>query len=156
MIVAALVAALAMAAPAPATPQADAALRALNDVRAAHRFTPLGRDARLTRAALGHSADMATHRYFDHVSPSGATLRSRVARTGWMRHRPVWKLAENIAWGTGPLAAPRAVVAAWMASPGHWRNILAPELRVVGIGVVLGTPFAGPGATYTADFGTRR
>jgi uncharacterized protein YkwD len=153
-VIAGLLAALAVATP--AVSDTDATLRALNDVRAAHRRAPLVADARLARAARAHSRDMVAHGYFAHVSPSGTTLRSRVARTGWMRRRPEWELAENLAWGTGERGAPAAVVAAWMASPGHRRNILARRLRVIGIGVVSGTPFAGSGATYTADFGTRR
>lgn len=153
-MIAGLLAALAVATPAGG--DADATLLALNNVRAAHRRAPLVADARLARAARAHSRDMVAHGYFAHVSPSGTTLRSRVARTGWMRRRPLWAIAENLAWGTAELATPAAVVAAWMGSPGHRRNVLARELRVVGIGVAPGTPFAGSGATYTADFGTAR
>ena len=153
-MIAGLLAALVVAAP--AVSDADATLLALNDVRAAHRRAPLVADARLARAARSHSRDMVAHGYFDHVSPTGATLRSRVARTGWMRRRVQWELAENLAWGTEERGTPAAVVAAWLASPGHRRNILARRLRVVGIGVVSGTPFTGSGATYTADFGSVR
>ena len=35
-----------------------------------------------------------------------------------------WKAAENLAWGTGDESAPRRIVARWMASPDHRRNIL--------------------------------
>ena len=56
--------------------------------------------------------------------------------------------------GSGPLASPDAIVAAWLNSPAHRRIALARRWRVVGIGVASGTPFATPGATFTADFGT--
>lgn len=35
-----------------------------------------------------------------------------------------WKVAENLAWGTGPASTPRSIVATWMASPEHRANIL--------------------------------
>jgi uncharacterized protein YkwD len=148
---AALVAALAAQAPSPA---ARATLHALNRVRAAHGLHVLRRDPCLARAARAHSREMVKRRYFAHRSAAGAGLVARIARTGWLRHRRRWHVAENLAWGTGRLATPAAVVRAWMASPPHRRHILAPDLRVAGIGVVRGTPFTADGATYTADFGS--
>jgi uncharacterized protein YkwD len=47
-------------------------------------------------------------------------------------------VAENIAWGTGALATPRAIFRAWMRSPGHRRNILGPY-ALLGIGLRVGT-----------------
>ena len=35
-----------------------------------------------------------------------------------------WKVAENLAWGTGSESTPRRIVASWMASDEHRRNIL--------------------------------
>ena len=49
---------------------------------------------------------MVANGYFEHVSPGGQGLRERVSHTGWTRHRPRWRLAENIGWGTGSLATP--------------------------------------------------
>ena len=37
-----------------------------------------------------------------------------------------WKVAENLAWGTGAESTPRQIVARWMASDEHRRNILGP------------------------------
>jgi hypothetical protein len=64
-------------------------------------------------------------------------------------------LGENLAWGTGGLATPGAIMQAWMNSPGHRENILNPDFREVGIGVVAGNPAAadGYGATYATEFG---
>jgi uncharacterized protein YkwD len=147
---------LALLAPA-ASARADTAgdtLASLNQARVAHGVAPLHVDARLARAARGHSRDMVLHGYFAHVSPSGRDLRARVVRTGWTRRHPDWRLGETLAWGTGSLAAPQAVIAAWLNSPPHRRLMLARDFRVVGIGVADGTPGHGPGLTYTADFGT--
>jgi uncharacterized protein YkwD len=136
----------------PAAP--DQTLQALNDARAARGLPALQADAHLARAARGHSRDMVRHRYFSHTTPGGAGLATRVKRTGWMRGRRTWALGEDLAWGTGDLARPEAVVAAWMASPPHRRNVLNRRFRHVGIGIAPGTPFGETGATFTADFGS--
>src|SRR4051812_3686903 len=126
-------------------PRAEATLRALNAVRAAHGLAALRADPRLARAARAHSRDMVAHGYFAHRSPAGAGLVARVAHTGWLRGRRRWRRAETLAWGTGALAPPDAVVAAWMHSPPHRRHILEPALRMAGIGVARGTPFTAVG-----------
>ena len=45
-----------------------------------------------------------------------------------------------------------------MASPGHRANILNGRFREIGIGLTLGSPRGGSGATYATEFGavTRR
>jgi uncharacterized protein YkwD len=143
---------LVLAAPARADAPVDT-LRFVNKARATRGLPALKADKRLAQAARAHSLDMVAHGYFDHVAPNGEGLRARVARTGWLRRRFPWQLAENLAWGTGDLARPEAIVAAWMGSPPHRRIMLSRTLRVVGIGIVLGTPSGAAGATYTADFG---
>ena len=40
-----------------------------------------------------------------------------------------------------------------MQSADHRQNILNPRFRVIGIGIVSGTPVGTAGATYTTDFG---
>ncbi len=154
-----LFAAAVLVAPSPAAAQSSpdaiaGTLRLVNESRAAHGVAPVSLDARLSLAAQRHSQDMVARRYFDHVSPGGGGLRTRVARTGWMRGRPVWALGEDLAWGTGTLATPEAIVTAWMNSPAHRRILLLRRFRVVGIGIATGTPFSPDGATYTADFGS--
>jgi len=149
----------ALVAPSPAAAQAppdevSSTLRVINEVRAAHGVAPVSLDARLSLAARRHSRDMVARRYFGHVSPGGGQLRTRVARTGWTRRRPVWSLGEDLGWGTGTLATPEAIVTAWMNSPAHRRILLKREFRVIGIGVAGGTPFTPDGLTVTADFGS--
>ena len=147
----------ASAAAASAPKSADALLRAINTARTGHGVRPLHPDRRLARAARAHSRDMRLHRYFAHESPSGARPSDRIARTGWMRPRARWRVGEVLEWRSGP-ADPTAVVAAWLASPPHRRVLLWPTYRVVGIGIVRGTPVAdgATGHTYTADLGTGR
>ena len=130
----------------------------LNAARAAYGLPALRPDARLARVARAHSLDMVAHQYFAHDSLSGASFGSRLLGAGWMRSRRRWTVGENLAWGTGPRAAPAYVVAAWLRSPPHRRVMLHPGFRFVGIGIASGAPApsALPGATYTADFGTMR
>jgi uncharacterized protein YkwD len=128
----------------------------LNAERQARGLAPLRADRRLARAAGSHSRDMVAHRYFAHDSRSGVPFSARIAATGWMQGRDTWSVGENLAWGGGRAAAPGAIVAAWMASSVHRRNILAPRFRTIGVGVAASLPIAagGTGATYTTDFGS--
>ena len=55
---------------------------------------------------------MVAKRYFAHDSKSGATFLTRIKRTGWTRSRRSWTVGENIGYGTGSYATPRAMVRA--------------------------------------------
>lgn len=127
----------------------------INAERAAHGVRPLRLDKRLSRAALRHTRDMVANRYFAHNSRSGARFSARIASTGWMHGRSRWNVGENLAWGSGALATPRAIVEAWMHSTGHRQNMLQPRFHVIGIGIGAGVPTGnGAGKTYTTDFGS--
>ena len=127
----------------------------INGERRAHGVRTVRTDAKLYRAAIRHSRDMVANRYFAHESRSGARFSARIARTGWMVGRGRWAVGENLGWGSGTQATPRSIVAAWMKSAGHRKNLLDPRYRVIGIGIASGAP-AGTngGLTYTTDFGS--
>jgi uncharacterized protein YkwD len=130
-----------------------------NRDRAAAGLPPLKENSKLRRAALGHSDDMVSRRYFDHDEPDGDDMVVRIKRAGYIRPGDAWSLGENIAWGTEDLATPAEIHDAWMHSAGHRANILRRSFKEIGIGIVLGNPSVNPadaGATYTADFGLRR
>jgi uncharacterized protein YkwD len=136
----------------------EAVLCLHNLERSARGLPRLKENAKLRRAAQGHSEDMVRGRYFAHESRSGADMADRILGTGYARKRG-WSLGENIAWGTGSLATAAEIQRAWMQSPGHKANILRRQFREIGIGIAVGAPVAGgglSGATYTADFGVRR
>jgi uncharacterized protein YkwD len=127
-----------------------------NQVRARHGLPRLKENRRLRKAAAGHSASMVRGRYFDHTDPNGVTFVQRVMSAGYVHPNQGWTLGENIAWGSGSLATPAAIMKAWMKSPDHRANILRRSYREVGIGIVVGVPTSGgTGATFTADFGAR-
>jgi uncharacterized protein YkwD len=140
----------------PAAMGADRATHAtlclLNRERARRGLGRLQLDRKLSRAARGHAGDMVARHFFSHASLDGATFAARIARTGWTRSRGSYTLGENLGWGAGPMSSPRAIVRAWMTSAGHRANILAPEFRAIGIGIAIGAPTGGSGATYTTDF----
>ncbi|HSD79313.1 MAG TPA: CAP domain-containing protein [Solirubrobacteraceae bacterium] len=136
-----------------------ATLCLLNAERARRGLAPLAPRRPLATAARRHARAMVAGRFFDHTSPGGSTMESRVRRCGYLRGASGWSLGEDIAWGAGGRATPRAIVAAWMRSPPHRANILNPRFRDAGIGVAAGGPVRlPPGAaagTYVADFGRR-
>ena len=125
----------------------------LNAQRSSAGFRALSTRPVLSRAAARYSARMVRESFFAHRDLAG-----RLARAGYISHAATdWLVGENLAWATGVLATPRQLVAAWMASPGHRRNILEPAFRDIGIGVASGTPSSSPdGVTVTTEFGTRR
>jgi uncharacterized protein YkwD len=135
-----------------------ATLCLINRERVTRGEQPLRPNSRLRRAAQGHSNSMAFEDYFEHVGPQGQTPLVRLRDAGYISSSRVgYEIGENIAWGTLYLATPRAIVAAWMASPGHRANILDPRYRETGIGVSAHPPSSlahgQPGAIYTQDFG---
>jgi uncharacterized protein YkwD len=127
-------------------------------VRGERRLRP---NARLRRAAQAHTNSMAFGDYFEHVGgggPGGGTPLARMRDAGYISSSRVgYEVGENIAWGTLGLSTPRAIVAAWMASPGHRANILDRHYRETGVGVSPHPPTSlangQPGAIYTQDFG---
>lgn len=131
----------------------DATLCLLNRVRARHGQPPLRLNRKLSRAARRHSRDMVRHRYFAHDSRNGRSPFDRMRATRYVPRNASWWLGENIGWGSGSLSQPAAMVRAWMHSPPHRANILNRRFRDIGIGIVIGAPVGGRGATYTTDFG---
>ena len=134
----------------------DAILCLHNRIRADRDLPLLRENARLQRAAAGHSANMVDKHFFAHTTPAGVSMVDRIFRANYASRNQSWAFGENIAWGTGRLSTPKAVMDAWMNSSGHRANILRRNYRELGVGVVTGVPRGGNrGATYTADFGVR-
>src|SRR3954447_2112547 len=140
--------------PAPSNLRAmsSAILCLLNAERASKGLPPVHGNAKLRTAARGWANRMVASRFFAHEA-GHSTLLSRVKRTGYLHGR--WSLGENIAWGSGALATPRAIVNGWMHSPGHRANILHGAFKDIGIGIKLGAPGQGlsGGAPYVPAFG---
>jgi uncharacterized protein YkwD len=135
-----------------------AVLCLLNQQRRKYHLPRLRSNRRLLKAAERHSRSMIRLGYFSHYEPGGVALLARVLRTGYLVKTHGWSIGENIGFGVGPGAPPRAMVRAWMASTPHRANILAGKFREIGLGILYGVPGnkRARGATYTTDFGRRR
>ncbi len=136
----------------------NATLCLVNRERALHGERPLQSNGKLTRAAQSHSENMVAEDYFSHYGPSGDTPASRMRAAGYIYGSDIgYEIGENIACGTLGLSTPKAIVEAWMHSPGHRENILDAHYRDTGMGVVASVPRSfgngQPGAIYTQDFG---
>ena len=134
---------------------ADATLCLLNGERADHGLAPLAPNALLADAATGYASDLVAGSYFSHTGRDGSGVLERIQRSGYLPRGTAFVLGENLAWGSGGLATPASIMRAWMNSPGHRANILNPDFREIGVGIVAGNPQAadGRGATYATEFG---
>jgi uncharacterized protein YkwD len=142
----------------PGDPGAVAAtLCLLNQQRAAHGLSAFTESSTLDRASDAFARDMVARRFFDHVSPGGGTFIDRIKAAGWSASGS-WSAGENIAWGSGGLGTPAAIVDGWMHSAGHRANILNGSFTQIGIGVADGAPTAGidHAGTYATDFTSGR
>ena len=116
-----------------------------NKQRRQHGCARLRNSPALRKAARSHTVSMALAGTMSHQLPGEAVFSRRITQAGY---RPWRRVAENVARGFG---SPEDVVAAWLDSPGHRRNILDCRLRELGVGVVL----QDGQLWWTQDFGRR-
>ncbi|MBA3594468.1 MAG: CAP domain-containing protein [Pseudomonadota bacterium] len=109
---------------------------------------PLMSHTLLTGLAASHAADMARHNYFSHTARDGSTVDVRATRAGYR-----WRnIGENIA--AGQLTADHAVQA-WLDSPGHCANVMAPNFEAMGAAFAV-NPQTKPGVYWAQVFGSGR
>jgi len=134
-----------------------AILRRVNDARAQPRqcggqtfeaVQALRWNDRLAEAALAHSRDMANRDFFNHRAPDGGQVSDRANRAGYAWSR----VGENIAAGQGSV---EQVVAGWLASPEHCRNIMRPGFTEMGAAYAT-NPDSTAISYWTQVFGTPR
>lgn len=134
-------------------------LTEINDLRRSQGLRELQLSKVLSVAALGHSQAMAKGGFFSHAGNNGSPFWARIKP----RYRPqpgtTWGVGENLVWASPELSA-EDVIKAWMDSPPHRKNLLAPSWREIGLGAV--HALAAPGiyqgrevTIVTADFGVR-
>ena len=117
-------------------------LELINVERARAGLGGLSYDRRLDAAAEGHNGRQAMTGIMAHEGIGDGDPGMRIRYTGFDR---AW--GENVA--TGQLN-PEQVVAEWMASPGHRRNILDPNFNLLGVSFEVG---AGGRTFWTQEFG---
>jgi uncharacterized protein YkwD len=134
----------------------DATLCMINVERTSRGLGALTKNGVLLAAALEHSHDMVDNKFFSHDSSSGDDFEGRIIRFRYAPTNVLWEAGENLAWGTLSLSTPASIVDSWMHSPEHRDNILNPDFKELGVGIVTSTPEGDVnGATYTADFGVK-
>ena len=106
---------------------AEALLELINDLRARSGLPRLRTHPTLERVAATHAEDMARRRRLAHASPDSGTLSTRLRAQGMQ----ALSAAENLARADDAEAA----LQAFLASPGHKRNLLLPGLTHIGVGV---------------------
>jgi uncharacterized protein YkwD len=107
------------------------AMRCLvNSVRRSAGRPALRRHATLARAARFKAGRIAACGQFTH-EPCGAPFSAAFRAAGWRRAT----MGENLAYGTAWKGSPRAVMVAWLRSPGHRANLLRRSFRLHGLAV---------------------
>jgi hypothetical protein len=136
----------------------DAAILCLvNGERADNGLPALNHVSQLDQSASGMCQRMITEHFFSHETPDGKSVVDRVQPTGYIPKSGDWVVGENLAWGSGALSTPQAIVNGWMNSPGHRANILAPDYKDIGLAACNGSPSPDHqgGTVYVNNFGAK-
>jgi uncharacterized protein YkwD len=120
-----------------------------NEERVKVGLAPLTLNPQLNDAAQSYSQVLANGSCFEHTC---GPVPDFVDRAGQAGYTDFSALGENIAAG---YPSPEAVVAGWMASPGHRANILSPAFSETGIGLVSNGSKTYQGMYWTQEFGSR-
>jgi uncharacterized protein YkwD len=102
----------------------------INAFRAQNGQPALSRNGKLDTAALNHSRDMASRRYFAHNTPEGVTPDQRIAAAGYQFS---W-WGENIYKSAPNDTSAQSAFNSWVNSSGHRANMLSSNFTQIGIG----------------------
>jgi uncharacterized protein YkwD len=98
----------------------------VNSVRASVGAAPLRLCNTLNNIAQTHAQDMVDRNYYAHVTPEGVTPQQRGAAGGYGPY-----VGENIYNSPATVAD---AMAGWIASPGHYQNLIGDQYTDVGFG----------------------
>ncbi|MDO8503321.1 MAG: CAP domain-containing protein [bacterium] len=102
-----------------------------NKERTATGAPTLRIDPLLTQAALAKASHMMAKGYWAHVAPDGTEPWYFFTNAGYQYRYAGENLARDF-------STPETAVSAWMASPTHRDNLLAPRYEDIGVAVVVG------------------
>ena len=108
---------------------AEGVLSWTNKEREKAGLPDLAPNQKLTASALAKVRDMFKNQYFAHESPAGKGAGDLAEAEGY----DFVLIGENLALGN--FEGDKALVGAWMASPGHRANILGARYKEIGIAV---------------------
>jgi len=106
----------------------------VNLERSRAQLPPLTWHQDAAQAAFDHSLSMAEENYFSHSGSDGSDVVERLGRVGVNGYL---SCGENIAYGQ---TTPQEVMAGWMLSTGHRKNILTRDFTHIGVGICLRDP----------------
>ena len=112
-----------------------------NQERTNAKLPPLTLNMKLVEAASVKANDIVKQNYWSHVSPQGVTPPQLLHQVGYNFR----VMGENLAEDYG---SADSVIAAWMNSSGHRRNLLNPKFCDVG--------FASVGNVTVQEFGCQQ
>ncbi len=115
------------------TPEEARIFKLISQERAKAGLPQLEIDPILTELARDKSLDMVNHNYFGHYSERYGTIHDQL-KTNDISY---CNAAENLAGGSDLYKTHRRL----LASPAHRSNILNPNFKRVGIGIVKGSPY---------------
>jgi uncharacterized protein YkwD len=134
--------------PAPNASLAQQVIALVNQHRATLGLGALTVDTTLSDSAVWKAQHMAEYDYFGHDDPAPPVARDAYTRALQCGYTSNAAWGENIAEGY-PTAA--AVMAGWLASPGHKMNIEFPSFQAIGVGVAAD---AAGNLYWVQDFGS--
>lgn len=120
-------------------PARAALVAAINDYRRSKGIAPLADDKTLDKVAAVHSADMALRGFFGHYNPDGQGPRERVLAlepdSQNMVGENVLTLQGKVYMAMSPDDLAKALLARWIASPPHRKNIEDAGYASSGVGL---------------------
>ena len=120
-----------------------------NQQRQQRGLGKLKTNSALTQAAIAKAQDMFAKDYWSHVSPTGDQPWKFIRQAGYYYTYAGENLARDFDTSS-------QVVAAWMNSPGHRKNILNPNYLEIGVAVMDGTLQGKQTTLVVQMFGQRR
>lgn len=119
-------------------------IRLTNIQRQSQGLNALNENSTLDAAALAKGQDMLSKGYWAHFAPDGTSPWSFFLKFGYKYQYAGENLARDFSDAS-------SAVTAWMNSPSHRENMLNPNYRDIGIGVVEGN-LAGADTTIIVQF----
>lgn len=119
-------------------------IRLTNEKRAQNGLAPVTENSTLSAAALAKGQDMINRDYWAHFAPDGTSPWSFFIKFGYKYKYAGENLARDFSSASG-------AVEGWMNSPTHRDNMLNPNYKDIGVGVVEGD-LAGADTTIVVQF----
>lgn len=128
----------------------------LNYVRVKRGLHKLADSSLLDRSSAIKSNAIVRCNQFSHT-PCGHPFTRTFSQVGYFKRASWWSVGENIAWGTGEFASPRAIMDAWLNSPEHRANLFTASWRQTGLAIVRKPSLFGYSSVtlWTNEFGVR-